>query len=101
VSEERRGNGTVIYKLRFRLEGLQRVRYLGTDRARAENVLQALAALQRVRDLSQRIRAACRESAKALRRGKRRLSPILEQAGYKFHGLAIRRTRHVPEGENR
>jgi len=42
VRAEQRGRRSVVYKLRFRLGGRQVVRYLGTDRVRAQAVQAAL-----------------------------------------------------------
>jgi hypothetical protein len=93
VSSERRGKGAIIYKLRFRFNGRQQVRYLGIDPIKIESIRLALTLLQRYRILKHAIHDLCHEARKAMRNGKRQLAPQLESAGYKFHGLAIRRPR--------
>ena len=93
LSHERRAMGAAIYKLRFRFAGRQQVRYVGTDRSASEIVRHALQILQHGRRARRQIRMACAAAAWALRRAKRQLAPLVEQAGLKFHGRAIRRPR--------
>jgi hypothetical protein len=82
-----------IYKLRFRLDGRQRVRFLGDDEELARAVQDELEKIQReVRDR--------REFANLRRRTRRTLSEskfalegLLEEHGFHFHGQAIRKRR--------
>ncbi len=93
VSAEPRHRRSTVYKLRFRLDGRQVVKYLGTDPAAAAVVRRELEQLQR----AVRTRAASRRlvrSARALLRdNKQMLRPELERAGFHFHGHAVRRRR--------
>ena len=93
VSSEIRGQGEIVYKLRFRQDRRQRVKYLGADRDRALRLEQALRELQQCRRKALALGRLNREAAKLLRDGKRRVQPLLNSAGYRFHGRAIRRPR--------
>lgn len=94
VVREVRGR-TIVYKLRFRLRGRQRTKYLGTDGERAARIARILQDLQRLRCIRRRLKEAVRESANGLRIAKRRLEPILESAGIRFHGFLPRRRRNA------
>lgn len=93
-AESRHRNGTV-FKLRFRLDGRQIVRYLGTDPAAAAAVRRELDQLQnavRTRAMSRRL---VRSARKVLRDNKQALRPEAERAGFHFHGHAVRRRRRA------
>lgn len=92
VVGEQRG-GRVVYKLRFRVRDRQRVRYLGADSRKAERIEQFVKSLQRDRCIKKQLRDLDAAVAENFSMMKRRLGPFLDQAGLKFHGLAIRRTR--------
>lgn len=92
VAREKRG-GAVLYKLRFRVHGRQRVKSLGQDACLAAEIERALQVLQCERRRSQRQREARRRVALLLRSFKKRLEPLLTQSGRRFHGSAIRKTR--------
>lgn len=81
------------FKLRFRRNGQQRVRYLGVDERVAELVRRQLAELQKRRRNARLLRAAVRAARRALRESKRALEPELIARGYRYHGYAIRRRR--------
>jgi hypothetical protein len=92
VNPERR-NGRTVYKLRLRVEGVQIVRFLGTNRQRAESLAAELRHWQsgRRRQLEA---GQLRKTLRALlRRQKRQLTPLVEQAGFRFHGRHVRRPR--------
>jgi hypothetical protein len=93
VIREPRGRNTIIYKLRYRLDGQQRVRYIGTETHEAERVQQSVNELQTERRLELAIGRLNREAAQLLRDGKQRLEGPLAAAGFRFHGRAIRRRR--------
>ncbi len=93
VHEERRANGTSCFKLRFRFEGKQVVRYLGTDALRAEAVRNALARHQLVHRKLQRLRRDTQLANRMAREAKRNLLPHVEELGYKFHGFDLRAQR--------
>lgn len=96
VSLEFRGQGQIVFKLRFRLGGRQRVRYVGADADRACRVQQALFRWQQDRRRELALGRLSRDAASLLRDIKRRLEPHLNGAGLRFHGRAIRR----PRGSN-
>jgi hypothetical protein len=91
VSAERRGE-SVYYKLRYRLYGKQRVRYLG-DVESARAVADELAVLQHDVRLRRELAALSRAGMQRLRAAKRTLQPFLEARGFHFHGQAIRQRR--------
>ena len=93
VASELRGNGMVVYKLRFRLAGRQCVRYLGTDPTRAAEVRAALALWQARRRLERRLASRMAQMRAILKSIKPRLTPFLEEAGLQFHGRVLRRPR--------
>lgn len=93
VSSETRDGGKFVFKLRFRLGGRQRVKHVGTDRAQARRLQQTLERLQQDRRRTLALGRLNREAAKLLRDTKRRVEPLLNLAGYRFHGRAIRRPR--------
>lgn len=91
VSRERR-RGQSYFKLRFRLpSGQQCVRYLGSDPIIAAQVEQELARLQSARRVERTLVKLTQHVGEKLRSGKERLAPHLDQAGFHFHGLSIRR----------
>ena len=90
VSQERRGR-SVIYKLRFRLDRRQRVRYLGTNPTAADAVRQELEQLRLVNRVGRELRMWNLEAGRLLRNTKRRLEPVVARAGLKFHGHALRK----------
>lgn len=97
VSRECRGAGRKeIYKLRFRWQGRQQVRYLGTDPGAAAQVRAALEQWQSAARRRREAQRAARQARRTLRAAKRQLAPRLAEAGFAFHGLAIRRTRPTP-----
>lgn len=92
VAKEPRGN-RMRYKLRFRVGGEQRVRCLGSDPARAEQVRLAVESLQAPRQQQLALGAACKDTRRAVRASLRVLGPLLESAGYHLHGTAVRKVR--------
>lgn len=82
-----------VYKLRFRVQGRQRVRYLGTVPAVAEAVRLELMKWQRRRRAAQRLRQAVQYARQVLRESRQRLEPLVLAAGFKLHGREIRRPR--------
>jgi hypothetical protein len=93
VRGEVRGQGLVVYKLRFRLAGRQRVKFLGRDAAYAAWVTRELAILQQPRTRDRRLKQLTRDAGRKLRQSKELIAPLIEQAGFQFHGFAIRRPR--------
>jgi hypothetical protein len=93
INRELRSEHSVVYKLRYRRDGRQRVRYLGANAEAAERARQAIAELQAERRIELAIGRLHREAAQLLREGKQRLAGPLAAAGFGFHGLTIRRPR--------
>jgi hypothetical protein len=91
VCAERRNNKS-YFKLRFRQNGKQVVRYIG-DAERACQVLEELDALQAEAKSLRRLRAMVKYAKAKLREVKLEVIPILEANGLVFHGLSIRRPR--------
>jgi hypothetical protein len=79
--------------LRFRMGHRQRVRYLGCDEQQAARVQLELDALQQGRYLDRQLRELTQQAGRQLRESKRRLQPLIEVQGFKFHGRAIRQAR--------
>lgn len=93
VSQENR-RGRAYYRLRFRMpSGKQCMRYLGHDPAVAKQAEEELAQLQADRRVDLELGKLIRQAGQKLRATKVKLTPQLEQAGYHFHGLAIRQLR--------
>lgn len=91
VSCDRRGERR-YYKLRFRRNGRQIVRYLGSEQD-ASIVQGELDRLQVRLRLERELRVKARMSIQAIRVAKDSLAPLLGEMGYEFHGHAIRRFR--------
>lgn len=93
VAHERRGSACLVYKLRFRMGGRQRVRYLGVDADFVGAVREALRDLQRQRDAQRNLRRLAVRARALLRELKPRIAADAEREGYHFHGLALRKGR--------
>jgi len=92
VSRERRGSCSV-YRLRFRVDGRQVTRYVGTDVENAAEVQQSLAEWQAERSLDLELGRLAREAGRKLTRAKQQLTEQLASRGFGFHGLNVRRAR--------
>lgn len=90
---EPRGPNSKIFKLRFRLNGRQKVRYLGTNEDHAQSIQWQLLELQRSTHQHQKLRRVARETRQILTLAKSKLNPLFASAGFDFHGLSIRRQR--------
>jgi hypothetical protein len=93
IHQEQRGRNTIIFKLRYRLAGRQRVKYLGTDQNLVAQIQTELNDLQAVHQRNHELRRLGKQARALLRETKQRLLAPLAQAGLKFHGRAIRRPR--------
>jgi hypothetical protein len=93
ITQETRGRGTVIYKLRYRREGRQVVKYLGVDRSFVRHVGEQLALLQVPARRRRRLRRVAAETRSVLHDVRARVRSTLQEAGFTFHGLTIRRSR--------
>jgi hypothetical protein len=93
VTAEPRTANTTVFKLRFRIEWRQRVRYLGTDAKFAAAVENELNVHRRSQRQARELRALAIQAKAMLRNGKRRLVADLDKVGYRFHGHALRRSR--------
>ena len=88
VCEERRGKRK-YYKLRFRSDGKQIVRYLG-DAERAATIEKELSILQNESTVLRNLDAKMKIASKMLREAKTLMEPVLNANGFVFHGFAIR-----------
>ena len=93
VSRERRHGRSEVFKLRFRSNGQQQVRYLGTSPLEAARVELAVKTLQRAKRAQHEMQELQQESRAGLKAAKRLLSPVLKAAGYQFHGMSVRYSR--------
>ena len=92
AAEYRHGRGP-YFKLRYRINGRQRVVYLGTNVQLADEIRQELAQLQAGRRGERKLARLTDEAHDVLRKSKQRLEEELRRLGLKFHGYAIRRSR--------
>src|SRR4051812_22927584 len=83
--------GRTYFKLRWRLDGRQRVRGLGIDPRRAEAVRAALAARRHARAAARELDHLLARARRHLRNAKRLLAPIMAAAGFHYHGFTRRR----------
>ena len=90
VSRETRKGRTTVFKLRFRVNGQQRVKFVTTNPVMAAALERELRQLQRSKDKDLTLRSLNREASQLLRQCKTRLAPLVEQAGLRFHGRALR-----------
>ena len=91
LSPERR-QGQTYYKLRFRRDGRQIVRYVG-DSEKAALVAVDLNALQTAHRCQRELEKLARAARQLQRDAKTKLAPQLLERGFKFHGLVLRRSR--------
>jgi hypothetical protein len=89
VCHEKRGDRN-YYKLRFRRNGRQVVRYIG-NAERAAAVVQELAVLQHKATVMRVLKANVKLANNMLKEAIVFTKPMLEANGYVFHGRAIRR----------
>lgn len=93
VSRERRC-GRTYYRLRFRTpSGSQCTRYLGCDSVTAAQVEEELERLQADRHADLELGRLAKRAGQKLRAAKDNVAAQLAEAGYHFHGLAIRQQR--------
>src|SRR5688500_2321395 len=93
IAQERRGRRMIVYKLRYRLSGCQRALYLGTDENLVNLIRGELKDLQASRRRGRELLRLEKKALALLRTSKQRLESQLIQAGFRFHGRAIRRPR--------
>ena len=93
VAPEKGCSGHRRFKLRFRMDGKQVVRYIGTDPIRAARIERELEILQCEHRSDRQLQRQLRMARAALRESKRILAPVLQEMGYQYHGYAIRRPR--------
>jgi hypothetical protein len=90
IRGEKRGQKTV-FRLRFRVDGRQRARYV--SRHHAVSLGAELALLQKRVRAHRRVTRLAALARQALRHRRLTLAPILEMRGLHFHGHQIRRRR--------
>lgn len=83
------------FKLRFRFQGRQKVRYIGIDSAFAERVRSELASLQHAHRSCRAFRNAARRARVRCRETKKELEPILAGTEFYFYGWEVRRSRNI------
>jgi hypothetical protein len=93
ISEQVRSSGARTFKLRWRVEGRQRVRYLGSDPAFAAHVRAILIDMQCARRTERQFAELLGQARRQLAHVKRQLAPELAARGYAYHGYTARRTR--------
>lgn len=93
LTVEDRGFAKPIYKLRFRLDGRQKVKVLGTDEHLVQQVREALEVLQRPRHAIRKLKQVEQRAQILVRETKRNAMPLLASQGLRFHGHVLRRTR--------
>jgi hypothetical protein len=89
VAAETRG-ARLIYKLRFRVGGRQRVRSLGNDALQAQSIANELSQLQAARQQQLTTKRIVTLAHRALRDAKRRLATVAREEGLLFHGYVVR-----------
>ena len=82
-----------VFKLRWRLAGRQRVRYLGRDTERAAAISAALDVRRRDRQVLAQLEQLLRTARLSLRRARLFLTRKLESAGRRWHGYQARSAR--------
>jgi hypothetical protein len=92
VTAEKRG-ASRYYKLRFRVEGRQQVRYLGKDISVAKAIARELQGWQTSRQLRVDLGRLAKRARARLRAARAQLAPLLEQDGLWFHGFTLRHRR--------
>lgn len=99
ICAETRAAGTA-YKLRFRLDGRQQVRFLGRDREWIETVRRALEAWQVSVRFGRELKRMARDGRRRLRVLRKLEGPVLNLAGLRYHGTRLRvMRREVTGGE--
>ena len=94
VAHEVRGRSRIVFKLRYRFDGRQRVRHLGSDPQFAQAVREELQHIRRVKVARRNLRTVMREAKQAIRNSKLQLLPFAAEFGFAFHGFELRRRRH-------
>jgi hypothetical protein len=96
VSAEKRPSGLLTYKLRWRRNGRQCVRYLGSDPTIGARVKAAVAALRQPMQTARELNTDFAATRRALREVKAILSPLLAANGLAFHSYTVRRKATPP-----
>jgi hypothetical protein len=92
ITSERRGRKT-LFRLRYRVHGRQRVRYVSPRDASA---LEAeLGKLQKRVRARRRLNVLAALARQVLRQRRSTLAPLLESRGCHFHGYQVRRYRNT------
>ena len=79
------------YKLRWRINGRQRVKYLGRSAAQAEAVASAVAHLQQPRVRERHLARQMAEARRKLTQAKQTMAAALAAEGKYYHGYTSRR----------
>ena len=79
------------FKLRWRSNGRQRVKYLGRDVDRAEAISDAISSLREGKRRQDQLAALVADARKSLRRAKQAMNAAMANQGRYFHGFAGRK----------
>jgi hypothetical protein len=96
VSTEVRPSGQVTYKLRWRRDGRQRVRYLGSDPAVAARVQAAVETLQQPNRSNRLWKVFLAAAWQTSRNIKATLGQPMKEIGYVYHGHTTRLKNTTP-----
>ena len=97
VSWERRGR-CMYAKLRYRVDGKQRVKYLGKEEGFVRRVEEELAVLQSTSQLDRALGRLTRDANQVLRSVRGRVESVLSDRGYVLHGRSVRKPRPTNSG---
>jgi hypothetical protein len=93
--EQRTPDQAPIHKLRYRIGGRQRTRYLGSDLELVTKIKKELTELQGAVNRSRKLQKLLRQARRGLRLAKFKVLPLLIAEGRYYHGFAIRCRRQV------
>ncbi len=93
VTDDR--NRRTYFKLRYRMSGRQKVKYIGANVEKAAKIQAELRLLQQRRNAERNLRRLNERARAHLKAMKRKLEPTLQEFGLTFHGLAVRRPRET------
>ena len=100
VASEYRARHGPYFKLRWRNDGKQRVKYLGHDAELARTVSIALADLQKKKVLERQLARMVLEARKILRKAKKEMVAAMAARGEYFHGYTSRKRSMAPHSKH-
>ena len=99
AAEDRQYRGARLgpyFKLRWRMHGRQRTKYLGRDAQLAEVVANAIADLQRENLLAREVARMMTAARKSLQETKKQMAKVMANRGRYYHGYTCRKRRTNP-----